>query len=161
MIYLLLALLARESTQSSISNPLLTDADIERAIPDYLDPKKTKNYYNSTPIRVEKIKVIDFHAKEHTASCGLDMKIRWVTDVGSSVYSSPVVFPVGHDGQRQIFLTTFYDNLELIGHDGFKLAGWPISFQDSSFQGSPILYDIDGDGKNDVGVVDKNGNMFW
>ena len=25
--------------------------------------------------------------------------------------------------------------------------GWPLSFEDCSFQGSPILYDIDGDGK--------------
>jgi hypothetical protein len=24
-----------------------------------------------------------------------------------------------------------------------------------------MLYDIDGDGTNDVGVVDKNGNLFW
>ena len=48
-----------------------------------------------------------------------------------------------------------------MGHDGYKPSGWPLSFEDSTFQGSPMLYDIDGDGTNDIGVVDKNGNLFW
>ena len=39
--------------------------------------------------------------------------------------------------------------------------GWPITFEDTSFQGSPMLYDIDGDGTNDIGVVDKDANLHW
>jgi hypothetical protein len=58
-------------------------------------------------------------------------------------------------------VSTFYDYVEIVGHDGYKPLGWPISFDGSSFRGSPVLYDIDGDGNNDIGVVDKNANMFW
>ncbi|CAM9105375.1 unnamed protein product, partial [Ectocarpus fasciculatus] len=39
--------------------------------------------------------------------------------------------------------------------------GWPISFEESTFHGSPMLYDIDGDGKNDIGMVDSDANMYW
>jgi hypothetical protein len=49
----------------------------------------------------------------------------------------------------------------MIGHDGFKPWGWPLSFEGGSFQGSPMIYDIDGDGENDLGVVDKNANLYW
>ena len=67
----------------------------------------------------------------------------------------------GPDGKKQILLSTFHQHIEILGHDGYKPSGWPLSFEDSTFQGSPMLYDIDGDGTNDVGVVDKNGNLFW
>lgn len=61
----------------------------------------------------------------------------------------------------QLFLTTYYQYIELIDSDGFKPWGWPISFEDSSFQSSPILHDIDSDGNIDIGVVDKNANLYW
>ena len=47
------------------------------------------------------------------------------------------------------------------GTGGHKPWGWPVSFEDSEFLGSPLLFDIDRDGKDDVGVVDKNGNVFF
>ena len=31
----------------------------------------------------------------------------------------------------------------------------------ASFQGSPLLFDIDGDGFNDLGAADKDGNLYW
>ena len=70
-------------------------------------------------------------------------------------------FILGPDGKKKILLSTFHQHIEFLGHDGYKPSGWPLSFEDSTFQGSPMLYDIDGDGTNDIGVVDKNGNLFW
>ena len=93
--------------------------------------------------------------------CNVGFQLAWSTAVGSAVFASPVIFPSGLDGQRQIFLSTFFQTVEALGHDGYKLPGWPLQFEDSTFQGSPLLYDVDGDGKNDVGMVDKNGNLFW
>ena len=61
-----------------------------------------------------------------------------------------LVFPSGPEGKKQIFTSTFYEYIEMLGFDGFKPLGWPISFPESSFQGTPILYDINGDGKNDL-----------
>uniref|UniRef100_A0A7S3HBI1 DEX1 C-terminal domain-containing protein n=1 Tax=Spumella elongata TaxID=89044 RepID=A0A7S3HBI1_9STRA len=90
-----------------------------------------------------------------------EFRLRWATTVGSPVYSTPVLFPNALDGSKQIFVSTFYQYAELLDKDGFKSWGWPLSFEDSSFQGSPMVYDVDGDGNIDMGVVDKNGNMFW
>jgi hypothetical protein len=72
-----------------------------------------------------------------------------------------VIFPSATDGRKQIFVNTFYQYAEMIDSDGYKSWGWPLSFEDSSFQGSPMVYDVDGDGHIDMGLVDKNGNMFW
>ena len=147
---------------SPITNPLLGDENLDKVIPEYFDSKKFRAYHNTTPVFIEDIPFIrQYNIDPLCVSKSLELKLRWSTTLGSSVFAHPVIFPSGADGKKQVFLSTFYDYVELLGYDGFKPWGWPLSFEGSSFQGSPMLYDIDGDGKNDVGVVDKNGNMYW
>jgi len=145
---------------SIVSLPLKESSDISKVIPDYFE-RNAKNvmkrdYYNSTPLHRPDAIVVDL-----TQSCNIGLKLRWLSSVGSSIYSPPVLFSGGKDGKKQIFLSTFYEYIEILGYDGYKPWGWPITFEGSSFQGSPILYDIDGDGTNDIGVVDKNANLYW
>lgn len=143
---------------SPITNPLKSDADIGNILPEYFDSKRTKSYHTLTPnstILAQEINSISDYEP------GMEFRLRWATTVGSPVYSTPVLFPSGADGSKQIFVSTFYQYAELLDKDGFKSWGWPLSFEDSSFQGSPMVYDVDGDGNIDMGVVDKNGNMFW
>lgn len=146
---------------SPISNPLLSDAKIGNVIPDYFDTKASKkNYHNSTGfVQPDKINII--RRDDNDAACNVDFKLKWSTNVGSSVYSSPVIFPSGPDGKKQIFLNTYHKFVEIIGYDGFKPWGWPLSFEGATFHGSPVLYDVDGDGTMDVGMVDTNANLFW
>ena len=145
--------------QSPITNPLREDGDISKIVPDYLDVKKFRAYHNSTPIIVHNAPEV--HLSSSEASCSIDFRLKWSTSVGSSVFAAPVIFPVGADGKKSIFLNTFYEFIEAIGYDGFKPWGWPISFEGSSFYGSPLLFDVDGDGATDVGVVDKDANLYW
>jgi len=92
----------------------------------------------------------------------VEFKLRWTSSVGSPVLAPPIFFPRRRGNQEmQLFLSTYYQYIELIDSDGFKPWGWPISFEDSSFQSSPILHDIDSDGNIDIGVVDKNANLYW
>jgi hypothetical protein len=92
----------------------------------------------------------------------VDFKLQWATAVNSPVFATPIVFPKKRGNQEmQLFLNSYYQYIELIDCDGFKPWGWPLSFEDSSFQSSPILYDIDSDGNIDIGVVDKNANLYW
>ena len=142
-----------------ISNPHLHDHQIHNIVPKYFDSKKSRNFHNATPIILEHVPVVRLQHNDPT--CAVDFKIRWSTSVASSVFSTPVIFPAGPEGRKWIFLNTFYQSMEVIGSDGYKPWGWPLSFEGSSFQGSPMLFDIDGDGANDIGAVDKNGNMFW
>lgn len=143
---------------SPITNPLKSDADIGNVLPEYFDSKRTKNYHTLTPNGTipaqEVVSKMNFEKDS-------EFRLRWATTVGSPVYSTPVLFPSALDGSKQIFVSTFYQYAELLDKDGFKSWGWPLSFEDSSFQGSPMVYDVDGDGNIDMGVVDKNGNMFW
>jgi hypothetical protein len=76
-------------------------------------------------------------------ACNVNFKLKWSASVGSSVYATPVIFPAGAEGKKQIYMSTYYKYVEVLGYDGFKPWGWPISFEDSSFQGSPIARPID------------------
>lgn len=154
----LLLLVVDRCNPSPITNPLAENGDVGKVIPDYFDTKRGKEYHNRSPngnISVNEI------SDSGATNCLLDFKLRWSANVGSPVFASPIIFPSSIDESKQIFLNTYYETVELLNSDGFKSFGWPISFEDSSFQSSPVLYDIDGDSNVDVGVVDKKGNLFW
>ena len=130
-------------------------------IPTYFDSKKGRRAYHES---VPEYKAEDKYSTSHIdkdATCGLDLTVRWSSDVGGPVYGTPIIFPSGPEGKREVFLSTFYDYIEILGFDGHKPWGWPMTFEDSSFMGSPMLFDIDGDGTNDIGIVDKNGNLYF
>lgn len=148
------------AVSSSISNPLKADGDIGKVLPDYYDHKITKAYHNSTPARAVPVGAVDF-GQTGDNSCAVKFRLRWATEIESAVLSAPVIFPSGPEGKNEIYLNTFYQYVEILGYDGYKPFGWPISFEESSFHGSPMLYDIDGDGINDIGMVDSDANMYW
>jgi hypothetical protein len=142
---------------STLSNPFRADGSLDHIIPEYNDIKRAKAYHNMTPVHRHDVLELD----SQLPSCGVDPKVKWSSVVGSSVYSTPVIFPSGPDGTKQIFLNTFYQFVEVLGYDGYKPWGFPLGFDSSSFQSSPILYDIDGDGTSDMAVIDKNANLYW
>lgn len=47
--------------------------------------------------------------------------------------------------------------MDVVQTDGSSLEGWPYGFEDSIFNGSPILHDVDWDGIEDIVNVDKDG----
>jgi len=155
--------LGRLCSASPITNPLKEDgSNLHNIIPEYFDSKtKDKRYYNLEP----RSNVTVQHEVRHrlTLNSKRDRKfhLRWSTSVGSPIYSTPVIFPNKKTGKKQIFINTYYQYAELLNADGSKSWGWPLTFEDSSFQSSPIIYDIDGDGNTDMGIADKNGNLFW
>jgi len=154
---------SRLCSASPITNPLREDgSNLHDIIPEYFDSKtKDKRYYNLEP----RSNVTVQHEVRHklTLNSKKDSKfhLRWSTSVGSPIYATPVIFPNKKTGKKQIFINTYYQYAELLNADGSKSWGWPLTFEDSSFQSSPIIYDIDGDGNTDMGIADKNGNMFW
>lgn len=158
---LLLCLSLIRTEQSPITNPHRSDADILKVIPEYFDTKRSGSYHNATPARLAEGDVGIVRYDKDDQSCNVDFRLKWSATVGSSAYAAPVVFSAGADGKKQIYMSTYYQYVEVLGHDGFKPWGWPLSFEDSSFQGSPLIFDIDGDGTNDVGLVDKDANLHW
>jgi hypothetical protein len=143
---------------SPITNPLRSDEDIGQVIPEHFDTKRTKSFHSFSPNASIVAQEVHFNIESGVSN---EFSLRWSTTLGGPIYSAPVIFPSGVNGNKQIFVNTFYQYAEQIDSDGFKSWGWPLSFEDSSFQGSPMVYDVDGDGNIDMGMVDKNANMFW
>lgn len=147
--------------KATVSNPLSPGGDISSILPDYQEVKNTEKKYHEHKIEKHHESRSMFNTETLDNSCNIGVKSKWSSAVGSGVYSAPLSYPSGIDGKKEIFVNTFYQYVEVLGHDGYKPWGFPLSFEDSSFQTSPVLYDVDNDGVNDMGVVDKNGNLFW
>jgi hypothetical protein len=153
------ALVAAVCIAAPISRPVVRDADIANAVPDYLASRKhnkSNAYLASEPLARD---VSALHVSP--SQCGYVFEPLWSVEVGASVYSTPVVFPMHNDGAKEILLSTFSSFVEIIEHDGYKPFGWPISFENSEFHASPVLHDVNGDQNTDVCVADTDGHIFW
>lgn len=161
---LVCAVLLSRGGGSPLVNPLRHDGDISKVIPYYLASSTSgKNYYNETPaVHLQAGDVSKNRAASgaHISCSDVDFSVKWQASVTSSVYSTPLIF-LSSEGKKHILVSTFYQTLEMLEQTGFKPWGWPITFEGSTFQGTPILYDVDGDGIDDVGVVDKNANVYF
>jgi hypothetical protein len=97
-----------------------------------------------------------------------------------SVYTTPLVSPLFRDDHKQIVSTTFLEYIELVEHDGHKpsgiylvsvkfillelcglISGWPVGFERRGFHSSPLLYDMDHDGIQDIIVADSDARLLW
>jgi hypothetical protein len=100
---------------SSITLPYNADGDLSKIIPEYFDSKRTKTYYNSTPVPPDQVKALFLQG-----SCDVNFRLRWSTNLGSSIVSPPVLYPFQTTSSKRIFLSTFYQFIEMINFDGYK-----------------------------------------
>ena len=149
------------SVNGAVSNPLKEKGDLNNILPEYQEVKLIEKKYHEYKIEKhhEAKSMLDTDKLDN--SCNIGVRSKWSSAVGSGIFAPPVSYPSGIDGKKELFVNTFYQYVEVLGYDGYKPWGFPLSFEDSSFQTSPVLYDVDNDGVNDMGVVDKNGNLFW
>ena len=104
------------ASSSSITNPFNENGDIDNVIPEHFDHKKSeKSYHRSKPGVLSHVDTI-----REESSCGVEFRFRWSTALGSSIFSSPIIFPSGPLGQKQIFQNTFYQYIEMLSYDGYK-----------------------------------------
>jgi hypothetical protein len=93
----------------------------------------------------------DRFADASTACGGIgSIQLAWTAQLGSSVYSTPVIV-VSAAGTRAVVAATFVRYTEAVrGTDGHPAAGWPYAFGHATFHASPLLYDADADGIDEV-----------
>lgn len=58
---------------------------------------------------------------------------------------------------KQIITATASRYVEVIDGDGHKPNGWPLAFDDAKFESSPLIYDFDQDGIDDILIADFDG----
>ncbi|CAD7696447.1 unnamed protein product [Ostreobium quekettii] len=93
--------------------------------------------------------------------CSHKIHLRWMTEVSSSVYSTPLITDLYSDGHKDIVVPSFVHYLEVLeAEDGAKAVGWP-AFHQSTVHTSPFLYDIDRDGIQDIGIATYDGEILF
>jgi hypothetical protein len=83
------------------------------------------------------------------ASSAYDLQLAWTTKLGASVYSTPLVTSAAAGGPT-VWATTFVRYAEAVDGHGHELPGWPYAFTRSSFHTSPLAYDVDADGVDEL-----------
>jgi hypothetical protein len=82
----------------------------------------------------------DEEAMRPQDECPANLRLRWMTEVTSSVYSTPVIADLFSDGHKEVVVPSFVHYLEVLeGEDGAKAGGdWP-AFHKSTAHASPLL----------------------
>ncbi|CAM9587582.1 unnamed protein product, partial [Discosporangium mesarthrocarpum] len=93
--------------------------------------------------------------------CPLDVEVLWTAEVESPVYSTPLIYPFTPNGHKQVVFATLRHALEMLEADGSVPWQWPVEFDGTVFHASPVVYDIDEDGLQDLCVASTDGNVHW
>jgi len=94
------------------------------------------------------------------ADCHFELDLVWKANIGSSVFSTPVITDLRGDGRKEIVITTSENYLEVLrAEDGHKAEGFPYAFAGSQFYSDPLLYDLTKDGREEIVVVSLSGEV--
>ena len=95
-------------------------------------------------------------------ACALDISLAWTAKLGSSVYSTPMIVPATMTRGRAVWASTFIRYAEVIdGADGHETPGWPYAFSHSTMHTSPLAFDVDGDGTDEMLLVTFDGEAVF
>ena len=75
--------------------------------------------------------------------CPANLRLRWMAEVSSSVYATPVIVDLSDDGRKQIVVPSFVHLLEVLsGETGAPVNehAWP-AFHKSHVHASPVVVD--------------------
>ena len=100
-------------------------------------------------------------ASAHAACTPSGLRVRWVAELESPVYSTPLIFPLSGSRGSDIVVATLDEYIEVISHNGMRRPGWPIVFPGRAFHASPLLNDVDGDGQPELLLASSDGSVVW
>ncbi|GAM19231.1 hypothetical protein SAMD00019534_024060 [Acytostelium subglobosum LB1] len=88
--------------------------------------------------------------------------ILWSTETHSSIVSTPIITDLFAEGSKDIVLVNTNNYVDVIrGKSGTRAIGWPFILPESTFSSSPILYDFDQDGHNEIVVATREGEILF
>eukprot|EP00798_Chlamydomonas_sp_ICE-L_P007323 gene7323-443_t len=101
------------------------------------------------------------HCHQHDGQHNIVLDTKWMTEVSSSIYATPLITDLYSDGRKDIIVPSFVHYLEALeGADGAQSVGWP-AFHKSTVHASPMMYDIDFDGIRDVMVITFDAEVIF
>ncbi|RNF07421.1 putative FG-GAP repeat protein [Trypanosoma conorhini] len=94
-------------------------------------------------------------------TCRAGVNLEWTTRVGSSVFATPRIVDLSHDGNKEILVPTYTQYLEAIdGVNGEDELGFPFVHPNFKSYASPIPVDMDGDGRTEWLVAMYTGELM-
>ena len=92
-----------------------------------------------------------------------EIGLTWTARVGASVYSTPLITLEPTGGRPIVYTNTFVRYVEALqGVDGHPPhANWPHAFGGSSFHTSPLRFDVNADGTDDLILVSYQGDLLF
>eukprot|EP00656_Telonema_subtile_P012705 TRINITY_DN16409_c0_g1_i1.p1 TRINITY_DN16409_c0_g1~~TRINITY_DN16409_c0_g1_i1.p1 ORF type:complete len:775 (+),score=189.59 TRINITY_DN16409_c0_g1_i1:112-2436(+) len=134
---------------AQLSNAIAKDSDLA-----------PNAFRDSSPLAVEEV-IFGERSTNHS-ECSVDLRLRWTTEIGSGVYTAPVIADLYADGSKEIVAAGFTRYVEAIdGATGGSTPGWPFVFSKSSFHASPLMYDVDNDGHQEVVLVTNDAEIVF
>lgn len=95
------------------------------------------------------------------STCPLNVELKWMTELSSSIYATPLITDLFSDGRKDIIAPAFVHYLEVLeGPDGAQAVGWP-GFHKSTLHTSPMLFDINLDGIREVMLATYDGEVMF
>lgn len=113
------------------------------------------------PARIEDI-LFGTDASRHAApsACAHSLGLGWVSQLGASVYATPVISRLPEESSPRVVAATYARFIEAArGSDGHEPRNYPLDAGASLFHASPLLYDADGDGVDDLVLVAYDGHV--
>ncbi|ORC87815.1 putative FG-GAP repeat protein, putative,intergrin alpha chain protein [Trypanosoma theileri] len=93
--------------------------------------------------------------------CRSGVHLEWAARVGSSVFATPRIVDLSHDGNKEILVPTYTQYLEALdGFNGEDVAGFPFVHPSFKSYASPLPVDMDGDGKTEWLVAMYTGELM-
>eukprot|EP00668_Euglena_longa_P003228 GGOE01003776.1.p1 GENE.GGOE01003776.1~~GGOE01003776.1.p1 ORF type:complete len:951 (+),score=255.61 GGOE01003776.1:33-2885(+) len=94
--------------------------------------------------------------------CHHSIDVAWSMEVGSSVYSTPIITDLFGDGKKEVVLSTFVHYFEVLdGETGADADGWPYTHNDIASHSSVAVHDIDQDGCNELMYSTANAELVF
>ncbi|KAG5497487.1 hypothetical protein JKF63_03750 [Porcisia hertigi] len=83
-----------------------------------------------------------------TGQCYHGVSLGWSARVGSSVYATPRIVDLAHDGHKEVLIPTYSQFLEALdGPTGEDIPGFPFMHPRMKTYASPLPVDLNGDGQ--------------
>lgn len=94
--------------------------------------------------------------------CDYEVHMSWSTQLGSSVYATPLITDLFSDGKRDVIVPTVTHYLEAVeGVTGHDVGQFPFVHPHLHTQSSPVAVDIDGDGINEYMIATVDGTLVF
>jgi hypothetical protein len=146
---------------SPFSVPLTPEGDVSDLLPSTHESKPHRPFQSRKLLNPSTDMTTVYELDLSTQpSCEVDLSLRWIAQTQGPITHPPVATLLGDvSASKHVFVTSQTGTLEQLRGDGSRPSGWPISLENAVSFSSPLVLDVDGDGKLEVAVVDSDANL--